>query len=88
MDRGVWAYCRHPNYLGEILFWWGVFLFGLAADGDSWWRGVGALWMTVMFVTISIPMIDKRSLARRPRYAEHMKRVPALIPNPFAARGA
>jgi steroid 5-alpha reductase family enzyme len=87
MDRGVWAYCRHPNYLGEIGFWWGVFLFGLAADGGSWWRGVGALWMTVMFVTISIPMIDKRSVARRPRYAEHIKRVPALIPNPFAARG-
>jgi steroid 5-alpha reductase family enzyme len=86
MNRGVWAYCRHPNYLGEIGFWWGVFLFGLAADPTSWWRGVGALWITVMFATISIPMIDKRSLARRPNYGEHMKRVPALIPNPFAAR--
>jgi steroid 5-alpha reductase family enzyme len=32
LDSGVWALCRHPNYLGEILFWWGLFLFGMAAD--------------------------------------------------------
>jgi steroid 5-alpha reductase family enzyme len=84
MDRGLWSYCRHPNYLGEIGFWWGVYLFGLASDPSAWWTGVGALWITVMFATISIPMIDKRSVTRRPQYAEHMKRLGALIPNPFA----
>lgn len=84
MAEGLWKYCRHPNYLGEIGFWWGVYLFGLASDPSSWWTGVGALWITVMFATISIPMIDKRSITRRPQYAEHMKRVSALIPNPFA----
>jgi|LNFM01.2.fsa_nt_gb steroid 5-alpha reductase family enzyme len=83
MDRGLWKYCRHPNYLGEIGFWWGVFLFGLASDRGALWTIVGALWTTVLFVAISIPLIDKRSIARRPAYAEHMKRVPALIPNPF-----
>lgn len=84
MDRGLWGYCRHPNYLGEIGFWWGVFLFGLAADTSAWWTGVGALWITVMFAFISIPMIDKRSVQRRPQYADHMKRLHGLIPNPFA----
>ena len=29
---GLWAWCRHPNYLGELSFWWGLWLFGLAAD--------------------------------------------------------
>jgi hypothetical protein len=33
-----------------------------------------------MFTTISVPLIDRRSLRRRPGYAEHMQRVPALLP--------
>ncbi len=80
LDTGVWSYCRHPNYLGEIGFWWGLFLFAMAADPDAWWAGVGALWITSLFTFISIPLMDKRSLGRRPGYAEHMKRIPALLP--------
>jgi len=81
MQRGLWARCRHPNYLGEITFWWGLYLFGLAASPSSWHYTVaGAAYIHVMFVFITIPMIDKRSLARRPQYREHMTRVPALLP--------
>jgi steroid 5-alpha reductase family enzyme len=81
MNVGLWSRCRHPNYLGEISFWWGLFLFGLAGSPrDWWWTLPGPLWITIMFVTISIPLIDRRSLARRPGYAEHMRRVPALLP--------
>ncbi len=80
LDTGLWSLCRHPNYLGEILFWWGLFLFGLAADAGAWWAVVGPLWITGLFAFISIPMMDTRSLARRPSYAEHMARVPALLP--------
>ena len=36
--------------------------------------------MTAMFLGASIPMLDERSVARRPGYAEHMQRVPALLP--------
>ncbi len=81
MHVGLWARCRHPNYLGEVSFWWGLFLFGLAGDLHAWWWTlVGPVWITTMFVTISIPLIDRRSLARRPGYAEHIRRVPALLP--------
>jgi steroid 5-alpha reductase family enzyme len=77
----LWARCRHPNYLGEISFWWGLYLFGLAGDRHAWaWTLVGPLWITIMFATISIPLIDRRSLARRPGYAEHIRRIPALLP--------
>ncbi|MEA1958548.1 MAG: DUF1295 domain-containing protein [Chloroflexota bacterium] len=80
MNRGLWRYSRHPNYFGEVAFWWGLYLFGLAADPSYWWTIAGPLAMTLLFVFISIPMMDKRSLARRPEYAEHMKRVSAFVP--------
>ncbi|HZN77796.1 MAG TPA: DUF1295 domain-containing protein [Micromonosporaceae bacterium] len=80
VDRGVWRYSRHPNYLGEIGFWWGMWLFGLAAAPSWWWTVVGPLAMVVLFVTVSIPLMDRRSLDRRPGYADHMRRVPALVP--------
>ena len=80
LNKGLWAYSRHPNYFGEILFWWGVYLMGLAADPSYGWTIIGPLSITLMFHFISIPMIDKRSLDRRPCYEEHMQKVPACIP--------
>jgi len=80
MAEGLWAYSRHPNYFGEIMFWWGLLGFALAADQGAWWAGAGALSITALFVFASVPMLDKRSLARRPAYAEHMKRVSAIVP--------
>ena len=80
MSTGLWAYSRHPNYLGEVMFWWGLFLFALAADFSYWWVFVGPLAMTVLFIFVSIPMMDKRNLERRPGYQEHMRKVSALIP--------
>lgn len=80
MSNGLWAYSRHPNYLGEIMFWWGLFIFALAADLSYWWVVVGPLAITVLFIFVSIPMMDRRNLGRRPGYEEHMKRVSALIP--------
>ena len=79
MARGLWAYSRHPNYFGEIGFWWGIFLFGLAAEPGAFWCGVGAVAITVMFVFVSVPMLDERSAAR-PGYAEHARRVSAIVP--------
>jgi steroid 5-alpha reductase family enzyme len=79
--RGLWRVSRHPNYLGEIAFWWGMWLFGLAAAPSWWWWTVaGPIAMVLLFAFVSVPMMDRRSLARRPAYAEHMRRVPALLP--------
>lgn len=80
LDIGLWSRSRHPNYLGEMLWWWGLFLFALAADPGSWWTGVGALTMTIMFLTASIPFAEKRSQERRPGWSEYCERTPLLIP--------
>ena len=81
MDRGLWGWSRHPNYLGEITFWFALALFGLAASpSDWWWVFVGALGMVLLFLTASIPMMEKRSLERRPSYQDVIDRVPMLFP--------
>lgn len=83
LNQGLWAWSRHPNYFGEISFWVGLALFGLAAMPQHWWWiCAGALAMTLMFVLVSVPFLDQRSLARRPDYADYMQRVSALIPLP------
>jgi steroid 5-alpha reductase family enzyme len=85
-DRGLWGFSRHPNYVGQIGLWWGLWLFALGADPSWWWTVVGPLAMVALFVAVSVPMMDQRSLERRPGYAEHMRAVPALIPRPARRR--
>ena len=80
LDTGLWAFSRHPNYFGEVLFWWGVWLFGLAADPARWWTIVGPAGVTALFLGISVPMMDKRMLARHPGYAEHIGRRSGFLP--------
>ena len=83
LDTGVWAWSRHPNYFGEVLFWVSMALFGLAASpGDWWWLFVGAVLMLAMFLGASIPMMEKRSLERRPGYQDVIDRVPRFVPRP------
>jgi steroid 5-alpha reductase family enzyme len=83
MDRGLWSLSRHPNYLGEILFWWGLYLFALSANPSLWWVIAGPAVITLMFLFISIPMIEKRMLIRKVNYKEYQKRVSMLIPLNF-----
>jgi steroid 5-alpha reductase family enzyme len=80
LDSGVWGWSRHPNYFGEMLFWWGLFLFGIAAAPEWWWTGIGALSITLMFRFVSLPMIETRMLERRPGYAQRAANTPLLIP--------
>ena len=80
LSAGLWALSRHPNYFGEILFWWGLFLFALGAGTSYWWTVVGPGVITFMFVFVSVPLIDARMLRRRPQYAEQMQRLSPIVP--------
>ena len=87
MDRGVWSWSRHPNYFGEISFWLALALFGLAAAPATWWWiFIGTLLMIAMFLGASIPMMEQRSLERRPSYQAVIDRVPRLVPRPPRSR--
>lgn len=83
MDQGLWGWSRHPNYLGELGFWTSLALFGLATSpGDWWWIFIGVAVMLAMFLGASIPMMEQRSLERRPGYQDVIDRVPKLLPRP------
>lgn len=82
MDRGLWAWSRHPNYFGELSFWWGLWLFAVAAEPGLLWTLVGPAAMTALFFGVSIPLLDRRSVERRPAYADHIERVSGIIPLP------
>ncbi len=83
LREGLWRYSRHPNYLGEILIWWSLFLFGLAADPEwAKWSIAAPLAMTAMFLFVSIPLLEKRSLERRPGYRRVIEETSMLIPLP------
>jgi steroid 5-alpha reductase family enzyme len=86
LDSGLWALSRHPNYLGEILFWWGLFLSGVAAAPDRAWTVVGPLAITSLFVFVSVPWMDRRMAARHPAWVARLRTVPALVPWPRRRR--
>jgi len=83
LDTGLWSWSRHPNYFGECSFWFAVALFGVAAaPRDAWWLFAGALLMLTLFLTASIPMMEQRSLDRRPEYQAVIDRVSKFVPRP------
>lgn len=83
MDRGLWGWSRHPNYFGEFGFWFALALFGVAAaPAEAWWLFVGAVLILAMFLGASIPMMEERSLARRPDYQDIVDRVSRFVPRP------
>jgi steroid 5-alpha reductase family enzyme len=80
IEEGLWRWSRHPNYLGEMLFWWGLAIFAIGVDPHNLPTIAGACAMTAMFLFVSIPMMEKRMVERRPVYASYIQRVPMVVP--------
>lgn len=77
--KGLWKYSRHPNYLGEILMWWGVALYLMTIQPNLWYLCAGALVNTLMFIFISIPMADKRQ-SKKQGFNEYKVETRMLLP--------
>ena len=82
LKTGLWAWSRHPNYLGEMGFWWGLWLFGVSAAPQHWWTIAGPLAIALMFRCVSLPMIESRMRERRPGFAEWARRSSLVLPRP------
>ena len=79
MNLGLWKYSRHPNYLGEVMFWIGLYVMALSVNDIPAWLILSPLSMVVLFVFISCPMMDERSLKKRPGYKEYMDKTSQLL---------
>ena len=75
----VWRYSRHPNYLGEMSFWSGIYIYFAALCPEIWYKGLGFLTIIVLFLFVSIPMMEKHNMSRRIDYAEYKAETSMLL---------
>ncbi len=84
MDRGLWAWSRHPNYFGEAAMWWGYFAVGFAAS-HMWWLILSPLLVTFLLLQVSgVALMEDGIEQRRPGYADYRRRVGTFVPWPPA----
>lgn len=81
---GLWRHGRHPNYFGEILMWWGIWVMALPTDAFFGlptvdWTIAGAISITLLFLCISVPLMESRQMKNKPGYAEYRKETRILI---------
>jgi len=76
-DVGLWKHARHPNYFGEILMWWALWLIYLSTSQGGHspqdWCVIGAILNSCLFRFISVPLMENRQLQNKPGYAEYRK---------------
>jgi steroid 5-alpha reductase family enzyme len=87
LDRGLWAYTRHPNYFGDALVWWGIFAVAASTPGGGW-TVFSPLLMTFFLVKVSgVAMLERDIADRRPAYRDYVERTSAFFPWPPKSRG-
>lgn len=78
--NGLWKYSRHPNYLGEILVWWGLYLSVILIGNFNPFIGIGALLNTCLFIFISIPIAESHLSSYKENYKEYKSETRMLLP--------
>lgn len=80
MDRGLWAYTRHPNYFGESLTWWGLYVIAIT-DISHYWTVVSPMVITFLLLRVSgVAMLERDISERRPEYRAYIRRTSAFVP--------
>lgn len=80
LDRGLWRYTRHPNYFGDTLVWWGLFLLAASTPG-SWWTVLSPILMTTLLVKVSgVALLEKDLAKTKPAYQEYRETTSAFVP--------
>jgi len=78
---GLWQWSRHPNYFGELVFWWGIATAVYAISGN-WLAFGGPALLTIVIKFISVPITEKHLLQSRTDYLAYQKETAAIVPSP------
>jgi steroid 5-alpha reductase family enzyme len=87
IHTGLWAWCRHPNYFGEIVLWIGVAVIALPIlRGWQWVTLISPVFVTLLLTRVSgVPMLEKRADEKwggQEDYEAYKERTPVLITRP------
>merc|ERR1719199_1654485 len=84
MKTGLWRYSRHPNYFGECLSWWGIYL--IACGGKTGQMGGWQTFYSALFISLLIPFVsgirilEKYRQTRKAAFRVYMEETSAFIP--------
>jgi steroid 5-alpha reductase family enzyme len=82
LDSGLWRYTRHPNYFGDFLVWWGLWLIA-AETGWGLLTIPGPIIMSILLIRVSgVALLERDIGQRRPGYAEYVRRTSPFFPRP------
>lgn len=60
MQSGIWSYIQHPNYTGELLFWWGLFIASIPY-ANVWLSILAPLWISMILLRFSgVPILQRK----------------------------
>lgn len=81
-DRGLWRYTRHPNYFGDFLVWWGIYVASLA-HSTEYWSAVGPIVMSIFLMKVSgVTLLEKTLANTKAGYREYVQATNAFFPGP------
>ena len=82
LNRGLWRYTRHPNYFGDAVVWWGLWLIAVAA-GEGFIAMLSPLLMTFLLLQVTGAALLEKSLVKtKPQYQFYVKHTSAFVPWP------
>lgn len=79
LDTGLWRFSRHPNYFGEVVQWWGIFIVAIAVP-EGWFGIIGPLTISILILKISgIPLLEK-AMSENPAYQAYKEKTSVFFP--------
>ena len=79
LNNGLWALSRHPNYFGEFLFWWGLFI--VIFSPSYLWVIISPVIMTLLLLKVSgVSLMEKSITHHKPEYEQYIRTTPVFFP--------